>query len=483
MVGISMAAKPRLDSGFVQMDISNASWSANHWAVELANMKSVGINTVIISTSCYLTTAYYPGCSLAGVTSFQQPLEKILNGADSTNMKIILGLYYDADWWTLLGDTTYLAQLYQKDSAVFNDLWSLYSTHPSIMGWYLVQETDNNMYKVESYRQRYVNYFLKPITDYIKTKAPATKISVAPYFYPAGDSAVNYGNWWVKTFTEVPNLDILMPQDGVGAGGYPYSFVTSYFKELKRACDSTNRSMWSDLEIFDNTSTWGPTPISRVTTQLAIEQPYVQAFTCWEYSYYLSPLRGVAEDQLHSDYLEYLYGTASGYSNIAKGKSYTVSPTPTAPYPDDTFKLTDETTAFNYPNSIGWWNPASRPVIVLDLGTVKNDIFELRGYSMFSYTAAVDTVSYMVASTSNDGINYTFRGNLTALDTVDNNINIYLWNGAPIAFRYLKLTLIPSSTRWVFINEVVVKQHKSIVPINDWYLYDGNSPVWAVLEE
>lgn len=466
-------ANKKLDSVFIAMNPSRTSWSQHHWDVEFENLRSIGINTVIINAACTATTAMYPGCSLEGALMSGNALDKVFQSADSTGMKVVLGLYYDSDWWTKMADITYLHQLYEKNTAVFNDLWSRYSSSSSLMGWYIVQEIDNNMFKWEVNRVKFVDTFLRPLTQDIHSKSPSFIICTAPYFYPSGASARDYGDWWIKTFTDVPHLNLLIPQDGIGAGGYPFSFVTSYFNELKRACDSTGRMMWSDLEIFDNTTTWVSASISRVTTQLEIEKPYVLAFTCWEYSYYMSPLEGSLQEKLYSDYLQYLYGISSGYRNIAKGKNYSLIPTPSITYSDNGNKLTDGTSFFNYQINIGWSSSTVNPVIILDLGEVKDDIFEIRGNSMRSDSASVDTVKFIELSISNNGLDYVYLGQMNAIDTNDQSLNIFQWKGDSISTRYIKMLIKRSSNRWVFINEIIVNQYNSLTCLRDWddYVY------------
>lgn len=445
-----------LDGGFLAISNSNANWSQAHWETELEAMQTIGMNTIIISNSVNTTYSYYSGCSLSGVSTAGDCVDKIMNIAQAHNMKVILGMYSDNYWWSISRDSAFLTSIYAMDTQVINDLWSKYSSNSALLGWYIVQETDNGT--DEGTRQAIAKYMLKPISDYAKAKSPALHVSIAPYIYPSYATPVQFGDIWIKNFNEAPNLDLLIPQDGVGAFANNFSQVSAYFRELKRACDSTGRTLWSDLEIFDNTTTWGPTPISRVTTQILSEAPYVAGFTCWEYLYYISPYRGGNEENLYIDYLRYLFGNESTYQNVARGKSYTVSPAQHNNYQDDGVKLTDGSSGFSYANDVGWYNPGSNPTIIVDLGTVKNGLYEVKSYHMHADGAWVDLPLRCDIYSSTNGSTYTLVGSSYAVDTLDNDSDLFRWKGTPFSARYVKMILIPSSIRFVFISEISISQ-------------------------
>ncbi len=457
MSTLSVAARG-LDGGFIHLSNQNASWSENHWETELEAMRTIGMNTIIISNSVYSSYSYYSICSLSGVTTMGDPVYKIMEIAQAHNMKVILGMYSDGYWWSVGKDSTFLTNLYSQDTQVINDLWSRYSSNTALLGFYICQETDNGTFNNEANRVNLARYFLSPVSAYVKSLSPNLHIGIAPYIYPVWSTPEYYGDWWVKTFNDATSLDLLIPQDGVGAFANTFSQVSAYFRELKRACDTTGRIMWSDLEIFDNTTTWGPTPIGRVTTQILSEDPYVTGFTCWEYINYISPYKGSEEEGLYIDYLRYLFGNESTYQNVARGKGYTVSPSPVSGYPDDHIKLTDGVSGFDYPNNVGWYEPASSPTVILDLGEVKNGLYEVKSYSMRADDAWVDLPVRGEVYSSTDGTTYTFQGYSSPVDTMNHETNIYRWKGTSFSARYIKLVLIPSSARFVFINEILVSQ-------------------------
>jgi hypothetical protein len=444
-----------LDGSFLAIDNNNASWSLGRWGQELASMRAINMNTVIPWCSVYSTNAFYTGCSLPGVTVKGTPLQNILTIADTTGMSVILGLWADDYWWNYEKDTAYLASICNKSKTICDELWSQVSTHSSFKGWYFWQEIDNVNQVNELDRVNLVTYFLRPLTDYCKTKTPNKWISIAPFFNDTLQQPPEYEIWWKKTLTEVPSLNLLIPQDGIGVQHATFTTVSTYFQALKNACDSTKRTLWSDLELFDRED--NPALISRITTQIAIENQYVSGFSSWDYLYSLSPNTGPAHAQLYAEYQAYLTGKVIPPKvNFALNKPYTISPPASTTYQDNRTKLTDG----QYPNGlnsqVGWLNPALFPSITLDLGTVRSNIIEVRGYCLRDTTSVVFAPQYLIVSTSNDGTSYSYVGNATARRPRDGRANVYRWVGLGFSGRYIKLVIVPRGTEWTMITEIAV---------------------------
>jgi hypothetical protein len=466
-----------LDGAFFQIDNSNANWSLSRWGQDLAAMRTVNMNTVICGTAVFETNAYYPGCSLSGVTVQGQPLDKILTIADTTGMTVHLGLLYEGAWWSNEGNTTYLNTITDKNKIVINELFSLYSSHPSWKGWYIPTETDNWTTRIESDRQNLVNYYLRPVSDYCHSKTPTKIVSLAPFFNDSLPmNPTDWRDWWVRTLTEATSLDLIMLQDGIGAGGGHFSSVSTYFPALKQAIvDSTHRMFWSDLEIFKDTVTWQPAPIGRITTQIAAENPWISGFTCWEFPYYMSPVKGPVQAQLYSYYSSYINGIPIPIkTNIALHKSYTISPSSSTTYSDSGGELTDGIVpnTYDWGSNIGWANPVSYPMITLDLGSVYTNITDVWGYCLRDTTAAIYEPQYMIVSTSTNGSSYTFVGNAPKPASLLNlGTSIYKWAGSGFSGRYIRCILVPTGSAWTFINEIEVYQTTLTTLVEHWRLY------------
>jgi hypothetical protein len=304
-----------------------------------------------------------------------------------------------------------------------------------------------------------VTYFLRPLSDYCKTKTPGKWISNAPFFNDDTSSCLSataYGFWWEKTLRETPALNLLIPQDGIGVKHATFTTVSTYFQALKNACDNTQRVLWSDLELFDIED--NPAPISRISTQIAIEDQYVRGFVSWDYIYCLSPNTGPAYSKLYFDYQAYLTGIVSPVKvSIAFNKPYAITPPPSSSYPDTTgTKLTDGQFPNGLSTQVGWANLTTLPVINLDLGTIKSHITEIRGYCLTDTTAGVYAPQYLIVSTSNNGTKYRYIGKATCNNPKNGIVSIYRWMGNKIQGRYLKIVIVPQDKEWTMINEIEV---------------------------
>ncbi|MFB3896385.1 MAG: DUF4434 domain-containing protein [bacterium] len=465
-----------LDGAFFQIDKNNANWSLIRWGQDLAAMRAVNMNTVICAYAVFDSSAFYPGCSLSGVTVLGQPLDKILTIADTTGMTVHLGLVYEAAWWNNEANTTYLDTITEKNKTVINELYALYNSHSSWQGWYIPTETDNWTTRLESSRQNLVNHYLRPVSDYCHAKDSTKIVSLAPYFnYQLAMDPTSWKGWWMSTLSEATSLDLIMLQDGVGAQAKNYTSsssyfiqVTAYFSAVKQATDSTHRILWSDLEIFSDTSTWQSASIDRITTQIDLENPYVANFTCWEFPYYMSPNKGVTQSLLYSNYSAYINGIdIPAKTNLALHKTYTVTPSPSPTYPDSGGELTDGLIPDNnWSSELGWFNPGAYPIITLDLGSVYTDITDVWGYCLRDTTAAIYEPQYMMVSTSTNGTSYTFVGNAPKPGAIyDRGTNIYKWNGDGFSGRYIRCVLVPPGNLWTMINELEVYQTSLPIPL------------------
>ena len=289
----------------------------------------------------------------------------------------------------------------------------------------------------------------------------------ANYFNDTLQSATAYGAWWKTTLGECTSLNLLIPQDGIGAAHADYTTVRDYLSALQSACTSQGRTMWCDLEVYNTLADQGPATLSRITAQLAVEAPYVTGFVCWEYYSCFSPLNYSRSSGLYTDYLENVY-----YENLAWGKSYTVSPTPHATYLNDGIKLTDSLRPYSWASQVGWQRPASNPIVTVDLSSTVNHLFSIKGYCMRSDGSAVYAPQYLSVAGSLNGVDYTTYGNASCSSTVNNAINTYTLSGTNFSARYLKITLQPDvNNQFSMINEVIVHAANTLVPVelNEFY--------------
>jgi len=462
-MGTLMATPRKMDGAFIGIyQGDKKAWSTERWRKELEYLHYVGMDTVIISTAVYNTTAFYPNCSISGTTTLDTTLTRILDITDSLGMSVIIGLYGESSSWSVNGQTpSYLTKLNNNSKKVADDLWSLYGSRTSFKGWYIQQEIDNLNWQTETDRTNLVQYYFRPISDYCRAKNTTKWVCEANFFNDNLQSAADYGTWWKKTLADCTSLNLLIPQDGIGADHATYTTVSSYFNALRTACTTYNRLMWADIEAYESISNQGPTTIGRLTTQINVVSSYVSGITNWEYYSCLSPLNTLSTMSLYNKYDEYANGT-----NLSKGRSYTVSPTPHTSYPDSGGELTDTVYPYTWASQVGWTSPVTNPTIIVDLGQVQNSIGEVRGYCMRSDGSGVYTPQTLSVYGSTDGTNYTYYGDATPLSANNQFVNSYRLRALNFSAQYVKVVINPDSRNaWSMINEVTVLQGSGVVPV------------------
>ncbi len=468
LIGFSMLVEKAnavrgMDGGFIGIyQGDKKAWTAERWGKELGYLQSVGMNTAVISTAVYNTTAFYSGCSLAGSTTLDDTLTKILDYGDAHGMKFIIGLYAESSSWSQYGQTSsYLANLCKTSKKVCDDVWSQYSSRPSFAGWYIPQEIDNLNWTTEADRNTLVKNYLRPLSDYCRAKDSTKLVSEAPFYNDNLQSAADYGTWWNKTLADCTSLNLLIPQDGIGAAHADYTSIQSYFNAFKTACTTHHRVLWADIEAYESLSNQGPTSIGRLTTQINVVDPYVTGITCWEYYSCLSPLRALSCMTLYNHYDEYVNGV-----NLAKGKTYSALPAPHASYADDGIKLTDTLYPYTWASQVGWQNPGTNPVVIIDLGAVKTSIGEVRAHCMRSDGSGVYAPQSITVSGSSDGLSYQTWGSALCSSPDNGYINIYDLKWLNADARYVKLEFIPDSRNaFTMVNDILIRQGTGMVPV------------------
>ena len=133
-----------------------------------------------------------------------------------------------------------------------------------------------------------------------------------------------YADWWKQMFEWSPHLDLIAPQDSMGANGNSFSNVSEYLSELAQASRAAGRDVWSNVELCECrngrlgpltvattltppflrtvevwprncTGTWEhcqgrhPAPMERIIKQMANEYDKVSLLIAWEWHSCLSP--------------------------------------------------------------------------------------------------------------------------------------------------------------------------------------------------
>jgi hypothetical protein len=289
------------------------------WKLEFQYMKDVDIDTVVVLSVGHLrpdsndASGYslapdgclYPSRYLMGryPTASDRPsndrLEMVLSLADHQRMKVYVGSLQTATDWT---DGREFAALRAYNRLVAAEIRERYGHHPSFQGWYFTQELWMNWMKYYGHAYYGTGQLANWAAD--MRSIDSTKLTAATVVVKATSQGSMPGltaselRTWTTSLVRTTKLDILMPQDGAGAGAGAPSIgdLPDYFAAMAAGvrAGATKTSLWSIVETFTadcspSGERYPPANISRIRSQISQVRPYVTGYVSWIFGDDLSP--------------------------------------------------------------------------------------------------------------------------------------------------------------------------------------------------
>jgi uncharacterized protein DUF4434 len=450
------------------------------WALEFQYMRAVDINTVVVVSVGHLradsrdSSAYslapdgllYPS---DWVDASERPtrdlLETILALADENGMAVYLGSLQTATDWT---DGTEFAALRTYNQRVAREIVQRYGQHPSLRGWYFTQEIWMNWAKEYGAAYSGTSLLANWAAD-MKSIDPAKAATASvvvkemaagemPGMTPADLEAAT------ANLLQAAPIDILMPQDGIGAGNGAPSLdeLPEYFAAMRKAAQAANTSLWSAIETFTadprlTSERFAPAPIARIQDQINRVSPYVSGYVSWIFGDDMSPQ--ATYYPVEASELNRQYRLADDLLPLV---SYQLLSPPSPLYPDtDTpSKLIDRTgggyDGFSLGSWVGFVNGFGyTPVqIVGDLGGVMT-IHSVRALTQSWIASGIYHPSQIDVDVSPDGWNWSPFGSTSSFpaDTQDFAV---MWGevAGSASARYVRWTF--TCQQWLFLGELEV---------------------------
>jgi len=300
---------PAITGSFIQftsLSTFNYSW----WSTELANAKTIGIDTIIIqwvhdgatnktlyqsSTFAFETASVSPDLfppqpDPHGFPAVPDALASLLLLASPLHIAVYVGLTITWDFADRMDNATWLAAELALNRRLATEVLHKYGTIDSFAGFYIPYE----ILQASSWQGedgvRYGNFFgavsacirdveqsVLGVQKLICTAPAASAVTWAPYSLA----------FW-EVFLARAGIDVLMIQDGVGVhrNGIT-SDLPAIYHVIADACNARHVSFWTDLEIFDITE-YSPALFSRVQAQLDLECKYVGKIIVFDIPHYMS---------------------------------------------------------------------------------------------------------------------------------------------------------------------------------------------------
>lgn len=324
--GGAVADKPHLGGIFLAISSQAANWTLQQWTEDFERMREVGIEFVILAKLLRPINGPAPGCPVGNFTALF-PMEyrcvqrangpegtvlvNVLAAARATGLRVHLGLasyeglYRDGgNPWADLNETRAFASL---QAAAAKTLHSLYADTGVIDGFYTEVEESNFASWLERW-QPFAQHYLNPLAADIKSLNASYLASASPYNvgnltrFTAAEilPPAFMGDLWEEILGQwAPALDVIAPQDSMGAQGNSLQNATDFLGNLSAAAARAGRRRaWSNVELFE---TWPPSclwpapcgrhpgPFPRILEQIRAEARLSTTLIAWEWSTCLSP--------------------------------------------------------------------------------------------------------------------------------------------------------------------------------------------------
>lgn len=305
--------------------IRAVAWSEEDWVTEFKRLQGLGVDTAILQStvledseghlSIYYPISEYTLNLLSSVTKRMKAspvlethvLDRILNAAQKTGMKIHVGLFFAITGWFGVSSAELVEQIQRENIAVAKDLLRLYKNHPSLAGWYISPEIIYPLHGKKLHLD--MHSFLRGITEILKRGTPNLPIGISPGSDLPRDENDPVIDFWVRTLTD-SGVDNLYPQDAMGQlVNFPPT-VRKLWAHWQRIAQKTGLLLWANVELFERRSFNKPNPFEaayfqRILWQLAACSPYVEKVVSWECMFFLNARGAAGGDVLEKEYRQY----------------------------------------------------------------------------------------------------------------------------------------------------------------------------------
>lgn len=280
----------------ISHDIPHQNWGMKEWDADFANMKRIGIDTVIMIRCGHQRYMTYPSRYLLGRGGYMPSvdlLDMFLRLAEKHGMSFWFGLYdpgaENGDW-----DKGWLDRYAETNLPIIEEVWKKYGHHSSFKGWYLSAETGSpraiGMLRRLSRQCKDVSGNLPTlISPGINGRKNVCSFLPETAKNEDFDTVEMHERRWREIFDATKGfVDICAFQDG----HVEFYELEDYLKVTKDLCDKYGIRCWTNTETFDRDMPIKFLPIKFDKLRMKIEAAgrcgCEKAIT-FEFSHFMSP--------------------------------------------------------------------------------------------------------------------------------------------------------------------------------------------------
>jgi hypothetical protein len=228
--------------------------------------------------------AYYPSRQFR--SGPMPPLGALLDLADESGMRVLIGLAHEPNYWAQIGEDPaqverHLRDLRSRSLQAARELAPLVARRKAFEGWYLSEEIDDLNWR-DPARRAVLATHLRAFTSELRTVDARARIAISG-FANAGTDLASLEALWVSLLSDTPELGIVLFQDGVGVGKLSLDELAPVLGAVKRAADGRARELRVVVEVFRQTAgapidqqhfAAEPAPLNRIRRQMAIASAF-----------------------------------------------------------------------------------------------------------------------------------------------------------------------------------------------------------------
>lgn len=267
-------------------DIPAHNWGFEEWDADFANMKAVGIDTVILIRAGYRQYATFASKVLQKEMNmfpvYEDQVQQFLDLSEKHGMRFFFGLYDSGKYW--------INKDYKQEIRINKDFCDevvqRYGAHPAFQGWYFSHE-------IGKYESGVMDVY-REMASHLKKLKPMP-ILISPYVHGVKQFVVDkisfddHVSQWRKIFTEIGDvIDFVAFQDGQVA----YEELKDYLQAHKGLADEFGIESWSNVESFDRDMPWKFPPLRFRDLRMKMEMAAsagVENLITFEFSHFMSP--------------------------------------------------------------------------------------------------------------------------------------------------------------------------------------------------
>ena len=139
----SFIEKKVLTGTFVQL-FGKDDWSEAQWEAFLSEIKSLGMNTLIVQytafKNAYNDITWFDSQNTFTIQKSKNTLARLLKVAENQGIEVYLGLYFDETYWQHQADASWLELQARYCIEIAQELQAQFGNSKAFKGWYIPHE-------------------------------------------------------------------------------------------------------------------------------------------------------------------------------------------------------------------------------------------------------------------------------------------------------------------------------------------------------